>query len=579
MKNAVSAYGIIEQKLYDSTASGSGYKKGTTKEISFDKYNTYDPNPKTDIIGVSPQYTKYTVRLSYNKDAFLIDANEKVIQTFRVTNEAKLDYQLLGEKAASDNDSDSASYVIRKGTGQIVINKYIVYPQDGKKVKRAYNEAAAKDFPMSPALQFTLYTDSACTKIAKTVAGEEAVADYDTTLGAAVFGYMNAGTYYVKETGAIKGFDAKQNPMQVTVPRSGGTATIEFTNVNTDFGSIAVQKVRKTNKDAEVPFAGIKFELYKNKADVNTSKSPDYTIKTGIDGNGYLNNIPTGTYYAKEVTPYGYEPNEEIYEVEVVADFAEFKGFKASDDKYYGTAENPIVNAPNTGMLYLGVIKWDLEGMSEDEINIKVASNQIKAVSSSYEGYKLDLYYEKDGKIVRYQENGKNVTLEADKNGIIKKRLPAGDYYVVADTDGYDESKYTPWAQNHNTADGRYYMGKYTVKVYDDNYNLPDPEDYEDGIIQWDEEKDAQDRRTEYNVIHNFSGMCNISLKKLGGSQYVVPEARFNVYKIDSKGAKLPAKVYKNYENIATNNKAYKFFTNVEPGWYAFVETATGPYM
>lgn len=569
VKNAVTAYGINEQKLYDSKTSN--YTKGTTKTITFKQYNTYDPNPKTDTIGDSPQYTKYTVRLAYNKDAFLIDANEKVIQTFRITNGAKLDYQLLGEKETSDNDSDSASYVIRKGTGQIVINKYIVYPQDGKEVKRAYNEAAAKDFPMSPALKFTLYTDSACTKIAKTVAGKNAVATYSTSLGNAAFDYMNAGTYYVNETGAIKGFGARQNPMQVTVPRSGGTATIEFTNENKDFGTIAVQKIRRTKNGSYEPFSKVTFEIYKNREDVNDSSKEAYsTIETGDNGIAYLNKIPTGTYYAKEITPYGYEPNEEIYEVKVVADLAKFKGFKASDGRYYGTAENPIVNTPNTGMLYLGVIKWDLEGKSEREINYLTPSNQIKPVSTAYAGYKLDLYYEKDGKIVRYQENGKDVTLTADENGIIKKRLPAGKYYVVANTSGYDKDKYTPWAQNHQMVDGKYCMGAFTVEVYDDNYNLPKPD--ADGKIDW---KKEQGYTTNYDVIHNFSGMCNMSLKKLGSGQYVVPEARFNVYKISGKSAALPAQPYK--KNIATNNKAYAFFTDVEPGWYAFVETATGP--
>lgn len=573
VKNAVSAYGIKEQTVYDSKNSTYKYTKGTTKEITFNQYNTYDPNPKTDIIGVSPQYTKYTVRLSYNKDAFLIDANEKVIQTFRITNEAKLDYQLLGEKATSDNDSDSASYVIRKGIGQIILNKYIVYPQDGREVRRAYDEKAEKEFPMSPTLKFTLYTDSACTKIARTVEGKNAVEAYVTSRGNAVFGYMPAGTYYVKETsGAIEGFTAKQNPMQVTVPRSGGTATVEFTNVNNNFGTIAVQKVRTTKNGGTVPFGGVEFELYKNKADVESpSKKADYTIKTENDGNGYLNKIPVGKYYAKEKAQPGYKPNNEIYEVEVKANFDEFEGFKASsDNRYYGTAENPIVNETNTGMLYLGVIKWDLEGMSEREINYLLPSNQIKAVSTAYANYQLDLYYEKGGKIVRYQENNKNVTLTADENGIIKKRLPAGTYYVAANINGYDKNKYTPWAQNQQTVDGKYYMGSFTVKVYDDNYNLPNPDS--DGEIDW---KNAQNYTTEYNVIHNFSGMCNMSLKKLGSGQYVVPEARFDVYKISSKGAALPQEAYK--KNVATNNKAYAFFTNVEPGWYAFVETATGP--
>ena len=570
IKNAVSAYDIEEKTVYQSNTSN--YTQGTTKNITFNQYNTYDPNPKTDIIGESPQYTKYTVCLAYNKDAFLIDANEKVIRTFQVQNEAKLNYQLLGEAAASDADEALASYVIRKGIGQIVLNKYLVYPQDGKEVKRVYDEKAKKEFPMSSALTFTLYTDIACTKVAKTVADKDAIATYSTERGNAVFDYMPAGTYYVKETGAIKDFGAKQNPMQVTVPRSGGTATVEFTNVNKDFGSIAVQKVRKTKDGKEVPFGGVEFELYRNKQDVNdVSKKAPHTIKTESDGNGYLNKIPVGIYYAKELMPNGYKPNEEIYEVEVVADLAKFKGFKASDGKYYGTAENPIVNEANTGMLYFGVIKWDLDLKSEREINYLTPSNQIKPVSTAYAGYKLDLYHEKDGTIVRYKENGKDVTLTADQNGIIKKRLPAGKYYVVANTSGYDKDKYTPWAQNHQMVDGKYCMGAFTVEVYDDNYNLPNPDS--DGVIDW---KNALDYTTEYNVIHNFSGMCNMSLKKLGSGQYVVPEARFDVYKISGKGAALSSgkRIEK---DVKTNNKAYKFFSNVEPGWYAFVETATGP--
>lgn len=570
IKNAVSAYGIEEKTVYPSNTSN--YIQGTTKNITFNQYNTYDPNPKTDIIGESPQYTKYTVRLAYNKDAFLIDANEKVIRTFQVQNEAKLNYQLLGEAAASDADEASASYVIRKGIGQIVLNKYLVYPQDGKEVKRVYDKKAEREFPMSSALTFTLYTDSACTKVAKTVADKDAIATYSTERGNAEFDYMPAGTYYVKETGGIKSFTAKQNPMQVTVPRSGGTATVEFTNVNKDFGSIAVQKVRMTKDGKEVPFDGVTFELYRSKQDVNDgSKKAAYTIETGSDGNGYLNKIPVGTYYAKELTPNGYKPNEEIYEVKVEADFANFKGFKASDGNYYGTAENPIVNEANTGMLYFGVIKWDLDLKSEREINYLTPSNQIKPVSTAYAGYKLDLYYEKDGTIVRYKENGKDVTLTADQNGIIKKRLPAGKYYVVANTSGYDKDKYTPWAQNHQMVDGKYCMGAFTVEVYDDNYDLPKPD--ADGKIDW---KKEQGYTINYDVIHNFSGMCNLSLKKLGSGQYVVPEARFDVYKISSKGAALSSgkRIEK---DVKTNNKAYKFFSNVEPGWYAFVETATGP--
>ena len=59
-------------------------------------------------------------------------------------------------------------------------------------------------------------------------------------------------------------------------------------------------------------------------------------------------------------------------------------------------------------------------------------------------------------------------------------------------------------------------MGEFTIEVYDDD-NLPEPD--AKGVIDW---KKAGDYTTNYNVIHNFSGMCNMSLKKLGSGQYVV---------------------------------------------------------
>lgn len=570
IKEAVDAYNIPQQTLYDSTVSDSGYIQGETKEISFEAHNEYDPNEGTDIIGTSPQYTKYTVKLAYNQDAFLVDSNEKVISTFRLTNNAKLEYKLVGESQAFDYDSANASYVIRKGTGQIVLTKYITYPKDGETVKAVYDEEARDQYPVSSAISFTLYKDKACTQTAKFLNGEEAKASLETN-GSAVFDYMESGTYYVKETGAIEGFGAVSNPMEVTIPRSGGTARIGFTNKNTDFGTVAVYKVRETAAGTKEPLGGVIFKLFNTEEDARQNTNSKYSLTTGNDGCGYINDVPVGKYFAREMPKTGYEPNNEIYTVEVTANG--FKGFLASDGKYYGTESNPIVNEMNTGMLYLGVVKWDLDLKDEKEINYLTPSNQITPVASAYSGYTMKLYYkDADGNIVSYKENGTQVQLKADSNGIVSKALPSGEYYVTAL--GYDATKYTPWAQGNETIESEYCMGSFLVEKGVDNYNLPVPD--AKGNIDWSSYSLSQSYLTEYNVIHNFSGMCNMSLKKLGSGQYVVPEARFDIYKIDKKGGTLKKEnLFKT--NVATNNKAYAFFSNVEPGWYAFVETATGP--
>lgn len=570
IKEAVDAYNISQQTLYDSTVSDSGYVQGETKEISFDARNEYDPNEGTDIIGTSPQYTKYTVKLAYNQDAFLVDSNEKVISTFRLTNNAKLEYKLVGESQAFDYDSANASYVIRKGTGQIVLTKYITYPQDDKTIKTVYDQEAIAKYPVSSAISFTLYKDSECTQTATYLNGDEAKAKLLSN-GTAVFDYMEAGTYYIKEEGAIKGFGAVKNPMEVTIPRSGGTVRIGFTNKNTDFGTVSVYKVRETAAGTKEPLGGVIFKLFNTEEDARQNTNSKYSLTTGNDGCGYINDVPVGKYFAREMPKTGYEPNNEIYTVEVTANG--FKGFLASDGKYYGTEYNPIVNEMNTGMLYLGVVKWDLDLKDEKEINYLTPSNQIIPVASAYSGYTMKLYYkDADGNIVPYEENGTQVQLKADSNGIVSKALPSGEYYVTAL--GYDATKYTPWAQGNETIESEYFMGSFLVEKGVDNYNLPVPD--AKGNIDWSSYSLSQSYLTEYNVIHNFSGMCNMSLKKLGSGQYVVPEARFDIYKIDKKGGTLKKEnLFKT--NVATNNKAYAFFGNVEPGWYAFVETATGP--
>lgn len=566
IKEAVNGYGIDQMIIYDSSDSKYEYKQGETKAISFNERNEYDPNAGTEYIGESPQYTKYTVKLAYHQDELLIDADDKVISTFKITNNAKLDYKLVGENKAFDTASAEASYVIRKSIGNIAVTKYITYPKDNEIVSRIYNEDAREVYPCKDEITFTVYEDKECTKTAKYLNGKDATArlGYD---GIVVLDDMESGTYYLKESGTITGFEPVKNPVEVVIPREGGTVRVGFYNKNSEFGTIAVYKVRETAKGVQTPLGNVTFKIYETKGDAEAKENERYSITTDSNGYGFLNRVPVGEYYAREVTPVGLEPNEEIYTLKVVPE--DFQGFKASDGEFYGTELKPIVNKMNVGVLYLGVVKWDLNYDNQKEINYLTPA-KIEPVASAYEYYSMKLYCENDKReIVPYMENGKQVILNADSNGIVSKELPEGKYYVTSL--GYNATKYTPWAQG-NTTGTDYYMGPFVLTRGEDNYNLPQPD--EKGKIDWGSFSISQEFKTNYNIIHNFSSMCNMSLMKTGSGQKVVPEARFDVYKIDNKGGALKNRIA---TNVATNKRGYAFFGDVSPGWYAFVETATGP--
>ena len=131
--------------------------------------------------------------MAYDKDSFLIASNEKIISTFKIENTAQVDYKLLGEAATSDYDSAQASYVIRRGTGQIVLSKYLVYPKDGETVREAYDAELSKTYPIEGQLKFKLYKDKDCTEPAVCIDGTAAEAVYDVNRGNAVSIIWNPG--------------------------------------------------------------------------------------------------------------------------------------------------------------------------------------------------------------------------------------------------------------------------------------------------------------------------------------------------------------------------------------------------
>lgn len=175
--------------------------------------------------------------------------------------------------------------------------------------KKGANSALLSQFPLTGA-EFTVYTNSACTTIAKDADGNNAVlkvtASSENTYGS---GYtqiitIKPGTYYVKETKAPSGYSLSTAVVTVTVT-SSGTAKVEFTNSVIPYNL----KIKKTSPTTQYSPIGCKFTVYTNSECTTVAKDINgnnavLTVQTAV-GSYYESNsvsLYPGTYYVKETT-------------------------------------------------------------------------------------------------------------------------------------------------------------------------------------------------------------------------------------------------------------------------------------
>ena len=135
--------------------------------------------------------------------------------------------------------------------------------------------------------QFTIYTNSACTTIAKTTSGSNAVLTTDVN-GNTPELELYYGTYYVKETKAPKGYHLNTGYKQVTLSESSANPyTVNFSNDPIGDPGLAQLKKRdidektynglKDKPQGSATFSGAEYEVKFYGA---TTANSDYLLKT-----------------------------------------------------------------------------------------------------------------------------------------------------------------------------------------------------------------------------------------------------------------------------------------------------------
>lgn len=154
--------------------------------------------------------------------------------------------------------------------------------------------------------EFTIYTDANCTQIAFTMnTDENGRADKDG---------IKAGTYYIKETKAPKGYKLDNGARQIEI-KSGDTLTYNFTNEPIS-AKVNLKKTSAnptvTNNNCKYSLAGAVYKIYKN----SNATGEVGTLTTDANGDTNTVDLSPATYYIKETkAPKGYMLDEDIYSI------------------------------------------------------------------------------------------------------------------------------------------------------------------------------------------------------------------------------------------------------------------------
>ncbi|MBP3898066.1 MAG: VaFE repeat-containing surface-anchored protein [Mogibacterium sp.] len=345
--------------------------------------------------------------------------------------------------------------------------------------------------------EYTMYCDSACTKVAKDIAGKEVVFKTDV-LGQTSPVRVDMGAYWVKETKAAKGF--KKDPMTysftLTEAHEDEPYVVESTEepAYKDPG-LKVFKFDPTGAKGWKRLVNAEFTIkyydvtvpYADENDIDpatvdlSSKTParQWTFKTrkmptndptvimaGFDWNsddpvsgdeflteGSSRILPCGFYTIEETeSPTGLSLFEKIYHGKV---YQPANGAAASIYTEDATADGQIitkVNVPNKPQhVTIGIKKQDAE--SQTSVAKGQASNERKSDFGSLAGAKYEVYFDNDetekpeivGTITTDEKGEAYLTKRmAGRPEAIGDDLEPGTYYVkeVKASPGYVIDKY-----------------------------------------------------------------------------------------------------------------------------------------
>ncbi len=319
--------------------------------------------------------------------------------------------------------ANTAYVVIKAGGGKsgfLKIHKEIV-------AQATYKDKAPKDFPENYFLgtnyspegaQYTVYSDSACTKKVTTLTIGAANGRGNQLSAGKLYGEsqtveLPVGTYYVRETKA---------PTQGWADLDGKTYTVRVTENNTasqpvvvgskDGAKRAWYQIDKvsTDPDVDASMAGAKFGIYKWNSDGKLSGYLGY-VETNANGSTGHFLLPCGKVYIKELQPPTngvYKLNDGIFEVTLEPGGYVNENLKVPED----------VN--NSGSLQI---------VKEPEESAK----EIVTGNSCYslEGAVFEVY---EDKACTKPVSGGTLTTGPDGRTPVLDGLKAGKYYIVEKT-------------------------------------------------------------------------------------------------------------------------------------------------
>ncbi len=265
-------------------------------------------------------------------------------------------------------NTDVFSAKVVAGTVTYAVNSNNEDPVDNRQGKISLEKYDSDGKKLGAGYVFGVYSNSACTTQVTTLT--------TGSNGTAVSGYLNAGTYYVKEK-ALPSNDTTHSlstqVYTVTIPYGQTVKVMAYNNYA--YGGLGVIKANT----AGTRLSGAVFGVFTSEANANIGGAAAIGTMTtnangvatyGVTSNGY--SLVKGTYYVKELTaPAGYEENTTVFLVTVT-----------EGTLTYANGGSPVVNK---GFGNIAIKKVDQNGSPLAGVVFGVFSGS-DALTSSYVG-------------------------------------------------------------------------------------------------------------------------------------------------------------------------------------------------
>ena len=274
---------------------------------------------------------EYTVRYPY--DPYTTEGTQQKITLWTMENKAELVYTLVGE-TDEKTKSDTAEFTI--GAYEDDVPYADIKAEKKIRIGDAEYTLDENYANLYGTVKFTLFTDALCTNVAYNLDRKQMSDIEINDSGIAAFNHIRMGTYYIKETSGLTGFE-NAPVVKVEIKEDGSVyfddaaqadkdKTIEMVNTAENVG---ILQFTKKGDDAyghtDQPLGGVTFTL------TSQDGAHTYTAVSAQSGQVVFHNIPAGKYTLKET-----DVPENLQE----------DGYTVSEKEYPVTIEGGKVNEP-----------------------------------------------------------------------------------------------------------------------------------------------------------------------------------------------------------------------------------------